>query len=270
MAKKKKHTLIYEPYTKGSLWIGGKMFKEALKVFCYFLFFILMYTIVGASLSFESFFLRLVTNGLVLFVCVGVIFNKAIGMGQDDVALGETVYTRLQEGKPVNENDKKLCYRMGRAWLIFLLAIIPVLLITVPAAIGSQRQMYVQQALPEWVKSFESQEEIYQPLMHHTVQQQHGFIDLLRIISRLLISPFIGIFTTKNKDTLLLLEKLAPILAILPAFAFPVGYMMGPYARARVHGDIDQNKKRQKRRNNKNLAQKKAVKQTEQKQNELI
>lgn len=269
--KRNKKPLIYKPYHKGSLWTGGNMVKKALKVFCYFLFFCIMYAIVGASLSFDSFILRLIANGLVLFVCASVIFNKGLVMGEDEVGLGEIVYTRLEEGKPVDEKEKKQCYHMLRGWLIFLLAIVPVLAVTVPAAIGAEREMYVNQSNPSWVQSFESQDEIYQPLVHNTVQESTTVMDVLKLLSRLLILPYVGIFTAENKDTLLLLERLAPLLAIVPGLAFPIGYMMGPYARARVHGDIAVNKKRQKRRQNKLIAQKKQRSNVQdEKKNELI
>lgn len=270
LSKKKKRTLVYKPYYKGNIWFGAGMVKNALKVFCYFLFFCIMYTIVGAALSFDSFILRLICNGLVLFVCLAVIYTKGLAQGQEDVALGEIVYTRLEEGKPVEESEKKQSYRMIRGWVIFLMAIIPVLAITVPAALTAERQVYINQAMPSWLSSFETQEEIYQPLVHQTEVQSKSFTDILQLISRILILPYVGIFTTENKDTLLLLERLAPVLAILPGLAYPVGYMMGPYARAIVHGDIDQNKKKQKRRQNKMMKQKKAQRANENKQNELI
>ena len=270
--KKNKKPLIYKPYHKGSLWTGGSMIKQGLKVFCYFLFFCIMYVIVGATLSFDSFILRLIGNGLVLFVCASVIFNKGLVMGEDDVGLGEIVHARLQEGKPVDEKEKRQSYRALRGWLIFLIAVLPVLLITVPAAFGVRRQMYVNQSIPSWVSSFESQEEIYLPLAHQNVREAATATDVFQLLTRILILPYVGIFTTENKDTMLLLERLSPLLAILPGLAFPVGYMMGPYARARVHGDIAMNKKRQKRRQKKISLQKNAQRSqmAEEKKNELI
>lgn len=269
--KKNKKPLIYEPYCKGALWTGGNMFKEALKVFCYFLFFCIMYAIVGATLSFDSFILRLIGNGLVLFICASVIFNKGLVLGEDEVGLGEIVYTKIQEGKPVDAKEKKQCYRALRSWLIFLLAILPVLAVTIPASLGAEREMYVNQPHPAWVSSFESQDEIYQPLMHQTVQESVTMADVFKMLCRLLILPWVGIFETENKDTLFLLEQLSPVLAVLPGLAFPIGYLLGPYARARVHGDIALNKKRQKKRQIKQLQQKKQRDQmAKEKKNELI
>ncbi|MBR6752762.1 MAG: hypothetical protein IKM05_01860 [Clostridia bacterium] len=269
--KKNKKPLLFKPYYKGSLWTGGDMIKQGLKVFCYFLFFCIMYAIVGSTLSFDSFVLRLICNGLVLFICASVIFNKGLVQGEDDVGLGEIVYARLDEGKPVEEMEKKKSYRSLRGWLIFLLAIVPVLAVTLPGAIYAEREMYVSQPTPSWVQSFESQDEIYQPLLHQTMRESATGMDVLRLISRLLILPYVGIFTTENKDTLLLLEQLAPLLAILPGIAYPIGYMMGPYARARVHGDIAANKRRQKRRQKKQNAMKNQRNNpVQEKKNELI
>lgn len=270
--KKKKKPLIYEPYYKGRAWTGAPMIKQALKVFCYFLFFCIMYAIVGSALSFDSFALRLIANGLVLFVCGSVIFNKGLVMGEEDVGLGEIVYSRLEEGKPVEEKDKKLSYHALRGWLIFLLAIVPVLAVTIPAAIGAEREMYVRQTQPAWVNAFEDQEEIALPLDHMNQKEERTAKDIFSLLSRILILPYVGIFTAKNKDALFMLEKLAPVLAVLPGLTFPIGYMMGPHARARVHGDIAQNKKRQKRLQKKTIAQRNANRNQhiEEKKNELI
>lgn len=269
--KKNKKPLIYKPYHKGSLWTGGNMIKQGLKVFCYFLFFCIMYAIVGSTLSFDSLILRVICNGLVLFICASVIFNKGLVQGEDDVGLGEIVYARLEEGKPVEEKEKKRCYRSARGWLIFLMAIVPVLIVTLPGSIFAEREMYVNQSMPSWVASFESQDEIYQPLMHQTVRESATVLDVFRLLARLLILPYVGIFTSENKDTLLMLERLAPMLSILPGVAYPIGYMMGPYARARVHGDIAANKKKQKRRMKKQNAQKNQRSTvTQEKKNELI
>lgn len=268
--KKKKKKLIYKPYYKGSLWTGKGMLLQAAKVFGYFLFFCIMYAIIGATLLFDSFILRFLANGTVLFICAAVIFNKGMAQGEEDVGMGEIVLSRMEEGKPVDPKEKKCSYRKARGWVVFFVAVIPVLLITIPAALSAERIMYVRQALPDWMASFENQEEIYQPLMHQNATDPRTFADVIRLLARILIMPYMGIFSTQNKDTVFLLERLAPVLAILPGMAYPIGYMMGPYARAKVHGNIALNRKRMKRNQKKAAEQRKQNHSTETKQNELI
>ncbi len=266
--KKKKNPLVRKPYYKGEAWVN-KNIKEALKVFAYFAFFSVLYVICGTALNFDSFLLRLLLNGLMLVICAGIMYTKGAALGENDAALGEIVYSRLENGKSVDEKDKKHSFNGARGWLIFLLAILPILLITVPSALNAQKQVYQGQSLPGWAAAFSSNEEIYAPLMHYDVKKPTELMDLLLYISRLLVFPFVSIFGTENLDTLLLVDKLAPVLAILVGFAFPVGYMGGPFYRARVHGDIARNKRKAKRKQQTQM-RKKQQQQKEIKKNELI
>lgn len=265
--KKKKAPLVKKPFYQGRVWIR-KNIKEALKLLAYFLFFSVLYVVCGSALNFDAFILRLVPNLLLLVVCGGILYTKGAALGEGDVSLGEIVYARLQEGKGVEENDKKQSYHPMRGWAIFLLGILPLLVITVTSALTAEKQVYEMQSLPAWVGAYKNNEEIYAPLAFYDVKHPMQATDLFRYLSRLLIFPFVTIFGTENLDTLLLLDRLTPLLAILPGLAFPVGYMSGPYLRARLHGDIARNRKKQKRRQKKQMQQKQM--QRESKKNELI
>lgn len=265
--KKKKNQLVYKPYHQGSPWVKSCL-KEALKILSFFLLFSILYVVAGSALSLDVFLLRLIMNGLMIFVCCGIFYTKGAALGENEVALGEIVYARLQDNKPVDENDKKQSFNKLRGWLIFAIGVLPILLITLISAFSAEKQMYQMQALPGWVSSFKSNEEIYAPLLFHEAKSPMTFAELCNFVSRILIFPYVCIFTTENLDTLLLLDKLSPILAVLPAVAFPVGYMFGPLYRARMHGDIARNRRKQKKKQKKQMQQRKM--QREQKKNELI
>ena len=87
------------------------------------------------------------------------------------------------------------------------------------------------------------------------------------MIARILIFPFANIATSDQPDLMLLMDRLSPLLACLPALGFPLGYLTGPQSRAMVHGDIAASNRRQQRRVRK--AQK-ARKERIEKKNELI
>lgn len=265
-AKKKQKPIANKPYYKGDAWVKGNI-KEALKVFGYFIFFSVLYVIAGSALNFDSFVLRLIPNLLLVVICGGIMYTKGAALGETDVSLGEIVYARLQDGKAVDEQDKKQSFHPGRGWLIFLLAILPLLLITLPVALTAEKQVYQSQTLPSWVSAFKSNEEIYAPLAFYDVKEQMGALDLMKYISRLLIFPFISIFRTENLNALLWLDRLSPVLAVLSGFAFPLGYMAGPMFRTRVHEDIARNKRKQKKKQKRLMQQKQMQKE---KKNELI
>ena len=264
--KKKKTPLVYKPYYKGDVWVNSNI-KNALKLLGYFLFFTILYVVAGSSLSGGSIVIRLIANILVLVVCGGVMYTNGANLGDGEVALGEIVHARLEEGKAVDEKDKKQSFRNVRGLIIFLLAIVPILLITVPAALTAEKQMYALQSLPSWVDSYQGHDEIYAPPDYYRTADRTGLMDILQLLSRLLVYPFICMVGTDNLDMLLLVDRLAPVLAVLPGIAYVAGYQMGPYLRARVHGDIARNIRKQKKKQKKQIQ---ARREQSEKKNELI
>lgn len=266
-AKKKKTPMVYKPYHKGNAWVKSNI-KNAIRLFFCFIFFTILYVVVGSSMSIDNDVIRIVVNALVLVVCGGVMYSNAAGKANSDVNLGEIVYKRLQDGKPVSDEEKAQCYHPARGFVVFLLAIVPVLLITIPCALTAQKQVYALQNLPDWVESFQSHDEIYAALDYYRVSGSMGAMDVLRFVGRLLVYPFICMAGVRDLDMMLLIDRLSPVLAVLPGIAYGFGYLTGPRSRARVHGDIQRNIKKQKRKQKKQLQARMA--QREQKKNELI
>lgn len=264
---KKKKPLVHKPYHKGKAW-SANCGKEAVKLFGFYAFFCLMYVLGGSALNFNQFFLRLIANGLILVVCGGIMYGRGAAMGQDDVTIGEIVYANMENGKEVSQKEKNKCYHPLKGLMVLLVAVVPVLLITVPNSLLAEKQVYQLQSLPSWIDSYPENNDLYMPLAYYGIHVPTTLMDGLGMLSRLLIFPFISIFKTKNLDVLLVLDRLSPILAVLPGLAFPIGYLTGPHGRAQVHGDIARNKRRMKNKNKKKMLQKKTHQ--EEKKNELI
>lgn len=264
--KKKKTPVVYKPFYQGEIWIGSNI-KNALKLLGSYLFFTVLYVITGSSLSALGTVLRIIANVMILVVCGGVMYTHGANAGDSEVALGEIVHARLEEGKQVDEKDKKMSYRNLRGVVVFLLALVPLMLITVPAALTAEKQVYALQSLPTWVDSYVGHDEIYAPLEYYRQGDPMNLMDILKMISRLLVYPFVCMVGTKNLDGILLIDKLCPLLAALPGLGYVFGYFSGPYQRARVHGDIARNKRKQNKKKRK-LQQ--ARREQKEKKNELI
>ena len=56
--------------------------------------------------------------------------------------------------------------------------------------------------------------------------------------------PFISMCGAENKDIILIVEKLSPVLVLLPALAYGIGYLQGPAMRKRVHTEIAANRRK--------------------------
>ena len=83
---------------------------------------------------------------------------------------------------------------------------------------------------------------------------------VMRIIVHVILAPWVNIVGAENKDAILLLERLGPVLTLIPAAVYGVGYTFGKMQRALVHGNIALGKqKQQKKQRREQRARKKAA-----------
>ena len=245
--KKNKRPLVFKPYAKGNIFDSAAL-KRSLRVMAYFFMFAFLYLIVGSALQFDSVFLRVLLNLMMVLVCSAIVYTDGARLGENEVAYGEIAYSRQQTGKEVDEKDKMRCYHPLKGVMIALIAAIPVLLLTLPHAVTAVKQVYTLQRLPKWVSGYSNQAEVMAPLQFYSREVRVTVLDILRMISRILIFPFANIATVDNADALLVMDRLSPLLACLPLIGFPLGYLTGPQSRAMVHGDISNSNKRAQRR----------------------
>ena len=244
---KAKRPLVFKPYLKGNVFDGTAM-KRALRLMAYFLMFAFLYLMVGSALQLGNAFLRTVMNLLMVLVCAAILYMDGARLGEAEVAFGEIAYGRQQSGRDVEEKDRERCFHPLKGVVIALVAAVPLLLLTIPNALTAEKQVYTLQSLPKWVSGYGSQAEIPAPLSYYSRQVSVTVMDVVHMISRILIFPFANIATVDNKDALLLMDRLSPLLSCLPLLGFPLGYLTGPRSRALVHGDISSSNKRQQRR----------------------
>ena len=82
--------------------------------------------------------------------------------------------------------------------------------------------------------------------------------DVLRLIVRMSIMPYVNLVGSTNKDGLLLLERFSPLLALIPGLVYGWGYTQGVAVRSQVHTDIAAGKRKQKRKEKKARQQRQA------------
>ena len=173
---------------------------------------------------------------------------QGLSRGTAAVVRGEIQYRRRQEGKPVSEADRKLCYHPLKGFLIALLGTLPLLILAVMYAVIVRRQTYSVGALPSWVGNMRDRPDLLEPLTAYTTRVPAGFADILRIIIRTELMPLVSAVGSSNFDGLLLLERLSPVLVLLPGAAFGTGYLLGTRSRDQTHTDIREGAKKRQRR----------------------
>ena len=132
-----------------------------------------------------------------------------------------------------------------------LLGTIPFFLLAVVLALNTQLQMTQSGTLPSWMQAFTRRGDIGSALVHYTQPEGMALIDYIRIAVRICILPFVNIVSSGSKEGMLLLERLSPLILLLPACAYGTGYLRGPEMRARVHTAISENDRIRKRKEKK-------------------
>ena len=127
-------------------------------------------------------------------------------------------------------------------------------------ALVAQRQMTALGALPSWVSAFEGRTEIGNAVAYYHQPAALTVEDVLRVIIRVLMMPLVNIVNPYGADALLTLERLSPLVMMVPALAYGVGYTQGVRARKQVHAGIAEGEiKRKKKEKRQRKAQQRRV-----------
>ena len=70
-------------------------------------------------------------------------------------------------------------------------------------------------------------------------------VDAMRILIRICLMPFVSMFKSSSRENMYIIEKISPLLLLLPPFAYGAGYLNGRKVRTMIHSSIaESNKKR--------------------------
>ena len=264
--KKKQRTLVYKPYLKGS-WHDAASIRKSLRILAYYLIFVLIFLVMGAVLSTEIIPLAWLVNGLIVLGCGALLYMEGCRDGDNQVAVGEIAYTRQENGNPVEKKERDRCFHPLKGLFTALCGALPVILVAIVHALVAKKQGYALQPLPEWVTALGKDSEAMAPLQYYLKDGGFTLIDGIRVVGRMLIFPFAQVARLYGADAVLLADRLSPLLVLIPALGYPLGYLTGPRSRAMVHGDIQTNDRRYRRKQQKAVRERRT--RTE-KKNELI
>ena len=141
-----------------------------------------------------------------------------------------------------------MCYHPIKGFLSALIGSLPIILCAIVLAFIAERQMTNIGTLPSWVSGIESRPEIGNALAIYHETGSMSLEALLRLIVRMTIMPYVNLIGASNKDAMLTLERVSPLVNLLPALAYGLGYMSGVNVRTIVHTNIALGKKKAKRK----------------------
>ena len=238
---------IKKPYLTGRPF-GRQVFSRLWRVVGLYVLFVFLYLILGTALTFGNTVLRVSVNVLLFLAMCALTYMEGLRNGDADVAFAEIAYTRRENGKNVDEEDLQKCFHPLKGFVTAILGALPFLLCALVYALIVHKQTYQLQSLPSWVGSYSTAEDIMLPLSYYQREVSLGLEGVLRIVVRLMIYPFVNMVGASNINGMYLMDRISPLIVLIPALTYGFGYLYGPSSRALTHGSIASNRRKQKRR----------------------
>lgn len=245
---------VKKPIIPGS-WHGRDAWKLALGRMLTFVGISLVYLITGALLSFDSFWLRAVMAVMVLLAVASHQYASGVGKGQKDAAYGEIIHARRESGYPVPEKECERSFHSFKGFFAVLVGSLPFMLLALVFAFITSEPHYELGVLPTWTESLMQQTEFGTGLAYYQTQTGMTAVDVMRIIDRSMVMPFVTIAAGVSAKATLLVERLSPLLILVAPIWYGTGYAQGLKYRARINTGIQMGDEKKKRRERKERRQ---------------
>ncbi len=250
LKKKQKIEKVSKPYMKGSI-VDRTTLPGAAKFFFALVAVAVVFLILGVMMNMENKFLAIAVNGVVVLSAYLIFHQTGAAAGADAVNQGEIMLAREQKGRPVETWEREQCYHPLKGFTAALIGSIPLLLVSVLLAFIAQPQVANLGLLPSWVSGLEARPEIGGALAYYHAEGSMSLESILRLIVRMTTMPYVNMIGAGSKEGMLWLERLSPVINLLPAVAYGLGYMMGVSIRTNVHTNIALGKKKMKHKQKK-------------------
>lgn len=247
MDKKQKIEKVTKPYMRGDV-IDRTTLSSALKLFGGMVVMAVLFLIVGVMLTFRQNWINIVVNTCILLGVYMFFHQLGMSAGAEAVNQGEIMYSRAEKGRPVADWERSMCYHPAKGMITALLGSIPLFLCALILALITQRQMTNLGTLPAWLGNLEGREEIGNALVFYHETGSMSFEGILRLVIRMATMPYVNMIGTADKDGLLILERVSPVIMLLPAIFYGAGYVGGVGVRSSIHTNIALGKKKAKRK----------------------
>ena len=252
MTTKKKQPVqrVTKPFLTGSP-TDERTIKGALGFFGLLVLTGAMSFLVCSVLNMSSGVLRILLNMGAESLILLLFYNNAISRGSDAVARGEILYQKQEKGKPFSPSERSICFHPLKGYMTGILGSLPILICAILLAVTAQRQSTGYGTLPGWISSYQQRSEVGDALVAYTMRESMGLTDVLRIIIRVAVMPFVSMVGSENRSALLVVERLSPLIVILPALAYGTGYLRGKQERTKIHTGIAESSKTRAKRERK-------------------
>jgi len=222
--------------------------RRGLKVLAYLLMYALLYFFLGQLLVMDAAWLRAIMNLAALAGLFYLMFHEGAKTGEGDAAFAEIAMSRAQAGKPASGQDLDRCYHPGKGFFTAIVGVLPLLLLSVAYALTAVREHVGLGALPSWLGAYESRADVSLALSYYHESVAMTAADVLRLVVRLLVFPYVNLLGAGGADALLRVDRLSPLLVLIAPAFYAAGYLRGPQLRAKIHSGIQAGRRKAERR----------------------
>lgn len=250
--KKSKKTIapVKKPFLRGKP-LDKATFRSAVVFFFGLIGMILINVVLGSIVMWDIQWVNILFSCALLLVIYSVFYQNGANKGTAAVNQGEIMWQRQESGRTVDAKDAAACFHPLKGFINAMLGTVPALICAVLLAVIAQKQFTGLGSLPTWITTLQRQPEMADALAIYETTGVLTMEDILRMIVRMLILPYVNMVGAENRDGLLLLERLSPLAVLLPAVSYGLGYLRGVDVRTRVHTDIAMGKRKHDRREKK-------------------
>ena len=176
----------------------------------------------------ETDWLRIAITCVIIAAGLVFFFVEGVNKGSGDAANSRQMAKLEKAGKVLGSREDASCYHPLKALCgAFLLFAVPIVLAVI-VAFNAKEYTYVLQDLPTWLTgSYASREDVLGPLGAYTQMGSAGVVEWLRVVSRLFMLSFVGLFSDPQRMGYMI-DRLSPLFIALYPLAYTLGYLRGP------------------------------------------
>ena len=238
---------VTKPYLTGAV-TDENTIKKVLKFFGTMLLIVFMCFIVSTMMNFGNDLLRVGANTAVILLVLVILYSQGQVHGAETVARGEILFQRQEKGLEVTANERRLSYHPLKGYVTAIIGMIPFIIPALFLAFTAEKQMTSAGTLPSWTSSLLRRSDIGGALISYTEGDPINAADIVRMIVRVMIMPFVSMAGSANRELMLTVERISPLLLMLPVASYGTGYLFGKNVRTKIHTQIEENRKIRKKR----------------------
>lgn len=205
------------------------------------------YVFLSGIMSTGSIWLRYLMTGAAVLAVAALFYSAGVNRGVADVEIGERCHRRQEADQDIPDDDRRNAFHPLKGFITGVIGTLPLLVCAIILAFTARRVMTAMGTLPDWMSSYASRSDLAGGLVAYGVHTPVTILDYVRVVVRVAVMPFVALVTAENNEAVLFIERISPLLVLIPAIASGIGYLQGPGARARIHTAIAKNKRRRRK-----------------------